>query len=130
MMMVDHIVALVRSQNHRDHVPAEKLALLFVWLVLAPVLSQALALFLHLPHSNGHLGWMQREDRNRLKDRFTRIRHDLESLSDGQKSLRNSSAYGMMARTIKPPLPAREERWSRAEASEQRTRRQTGSLNR
>src|SRR5712672_1571278 len=85
MMMVDHIVALVRSQNHRDHVPAEKLALLSVWLVLPPALSQALALFLHLPHSNRHLRWMQREDRNRLKDRFTRIRHDLESLSDGQK---------------------------------------------
>src|SRR5258708_31837516 len=86
MVMIDHVVALVRPTHHRDHVPAQKLALLYL-LVLPPVLSQALALFLHLSHSNRHLGWMQREDRNRLKDRFTRIRHDFESLSDRQKSL-------------------------------------------
>src|SRR6266404_3985418 len=86
MVMIDHVVALVRPENHGDHMSAQKFALLYL-LVLPPVLSQALALFLHLSHSNRHLGWMQREDRNRLKDRFTRIRHDFESLSDRQKSL-------------------------------------------
>ena len=79
MVMIDHIVALVRPKHHRDHVPPQKLALLYL-LVLAPVLAQALALFLHLSHSNRHLGWTQREDRNRLKDRFTRIRHGLKPL--------------------------------------------------
>ena len=34
MMMVDHVVVLVRSQHHRDHVLAEKLALLLLRVLL------------------------------------------------------------------------------------------------
>jgi hypothetical protein len=79
MVMIDHVVALVRPEDHGDHMSAQKLALLYLP-VLAPMLPQALALFLHLSHSNRHLGWMQREDRNRLKDRFTRVRHGLKPL--------------------------------------------------
>src|SRR6202023_4332997 len=80
MMMVDDVVALVRSENHRDHMSAEKLALCFLRLVLLPVLAQALALFLHLPQSDSHLRRTQREDWNSMKDRFARIRHGLKPL--------------------------------------------------
>ncbi len=35
MMMIDDVVALVRPEHHRDHVLAEKLALLLLRLVLS-----------------------------------------------------------------------------------------------
>jgi hypothetical protein len=52
MVMIDDVEALVRPVNHRDHVFAEKLSLFLLRFMLPP----ALALLLHLPHSNGHLG--------------------------------------------------------------------------
>ena len=79
MMMVDDIMELARSHVHRDHMPAEKLSLFFLRLVLLPILLQALALVLDLDHSDRHLGRAQREDWNRLQDRFARIRHDRNS---------------------------------------------------
>src|ERR1700704_5157347 len=77
MVVVDHVVALVRSQNHWDHMFAQKLRLLFLRRVVPP----ALALFLNLSHSDGHLRRMQREYWNRMEDQFARIRHDLKPIT-------------------------------------------------
>ena len=73
MMMVHHIVMLVRAEHDRNHVLAEKYGAPFGRFVLAP----ALALFLHLPHPDRHLGRAQRQDRDRLQDWVARIGHDL-----------------------------------------------------
>jgi hypothetical protein len=50
MVMVDNIIALVRPVHDGDHVLADDLALL-----PSLLLPEALALFLDLPHSHGHL---------------------------------------------------------------------------
>src|SRR5438874_1961019 len=66
MMVVDNVVTLVRPHDYRDHMSAQKLALLFLRFVPAPMLAQALAFILDLHHSDRHLGRTKREDRNWL----------------------------------------------------------------
>jgi hypothetical protein len=86
VMVVDHVVAVVWTQNDRYRMSAEKLALLLLRFVLPPMLTQVLALSLDLHHSNRHLGWTEREDWNGLKDRLARIRHGLNLRLSWQSS--------------------------------------------
>ena len=102
MVVVDHIVALVGSENHRDHVPTQKLALLRLRLVLLPMLPQALALFLDLAHADRHLRRTQRQDQHRVKDRLARIRHDLGLRSE--MTLASTLPAIMLNRVVKNVL--------------------------
>jgi hypothetical protein len=70
MMMINNIMMPVRAEHDRDHMLAKQLGPI-PGLVLPP----ALALFLHLAHSDRHLGRAQREDRDRMQDRVAHIRH-------------------------------------------------------
>src|SRR5262249_6505195 len=63
VMMIDHVVALLRPEDDRDHVLAEILALL-----LAFVLAPTLALLLDFTHADRDLRGAQLLDRNRMKD--------------------------------------------------------------
>src|SRR5262249_1157972 len=62
VMMIDDVVVLLRPEDDRDHMLAETLALL-----LAFVLTPALALLLHLAHADRDLRGTQVLDRNRMK---------------------------------------------------------------
>ena len=74
MMMIDHVVSLVRSVNHRDHVLAEQLRLLLRRLCSRQRLRFSFTSLI----PDRHLGRAQRKDRDRLKDRLARIRHGLK----------------------------------------------------
>jgi hypothetical protein len=67
MMMVDDIVALLRPQDHRDHVIAEEATDL-----LGAALAQALAFVLDLPHADRDLSRAQIPNGNRREDRIAR----------------------------------------------------------
>src|SRR5260221_500789 len=60
MVVIDHVVSVLRSQDHWDHVPTEKLGALIA-LLGAP----RLAFGLNLSHAYGDLRGPQRIDRNR-----------------------------------------------------------------
>jgi hypothetical protein len=68
MVVVDDVVAFFRTAHDRDHVAAEILSDL-----LRLLTSEALALVVHLPHADRHLGRAQAFDRNGLDDRIARI---------------------------------------------------------
>jgi hypothetical protein len=104
MMVIDDIETLVRPMNHRDHMSAQKLILLFTGFVLPP----ALALFFHLFHSDGHLRRTERKNRNWMNDRLPHMRHDLNSSVGLQKSCCNPGDYVKIPPTINRPRPGRD----------------------
>ena len=70
MVMIDDVVALLRTPHDRDHVAAEILADLLRFLV-----AKALALVIDLAHADRHLGRPQAFDRYRFNDRVAGIGH-------------------------------------------------------
>src|SRR5689334_17007077 len=96
MMMVYDIVFSVRPEHDRDHVFSKQFLLLLLRFMLTP----ALALFLDLSHSNGHLGRTKREDRHRLQERFACVGHGWHPVWLA-KSLLEPRDYAMMAGWIK-----------------------------
>src|SRR5581483_7696637 len=72
VMVVDHVVALVRPADDRDHVLTQELRSFLLRFVLAP----AFALLLYLSHADRHLGWAKLENRGRMNKWFTQIWHD------------------------------------------------------
>src|SRR6185437_15569377 len=73
MVMVDDVVALVRSHHDRNHVLADHLALLVRFLLAKPH-----ALLLDLAHADGHLRRAQIEDWDRVDFRLAGTGHNLK----------------------------------------------------
>ena len=74
MMMIDDVITFVRPQHDGDHMLTQGFGLLLL-IAFAPTL----ALFLDLSHSDGHLRRAQRQDRDRLQQRFARVGHHLDT---------------------------------------------------
>src|SRR5271165_6194283 len=70
MMMIDDVIALLRTPHDRNHVAADKLAHLLSLLAV-----QAFALVLDLAHADRHLGRPQTLDWYRLSNRIAWIGH-------------------------------------------------------
>ena len=70
MMVVDDVMPLLRAEDDRDRVPAEKLGA-FLPLVLAPALS----FLVDLAHAHGDLGGAQARNRHRMENRLAYDNH-------------------------------------------------------
>jgi hypothetical protein len=71
VMMVDDVVSLSWAHDNRDHMAAQILAYL-----LGDMRPQMVALLVHLPHADGHLGRAQGGYRDGLQNGIAHDDHD------------------------------------------------------
>jgi hypothetical protein len=72
VMMVDDVVPLSRTHDNRNHMATQKLADL-----LGDMRPQMVALLVHFPHADGHLGRAQGGYRDGLQNGVAHDDHDI-----------------------------------------------------
>ena len=98
-------MSILGAEHHRDQVPAEEFAGLFLGLLrgFAPML----ALGLHLPHADGDLGGPQVDNRDRGQHQFA---HDRHAITSPNRSCRRAKERVTAAvahrRLLTPHIPA------------------------
>ena len=93
--MIDDVVPVSWAHDDRNHMIAQKLAYL-----LCNMRSQMVALLVHLPHANRHLGRSQSGDRDGLQNRVANDDHDTLQTMPANDAGAHKSEFGPTGRNV------------------------------